>query len=477
MLVRLFHHQHTPPLMLVSLIVRLAGLLMLTACAVGEDYLPPPLELPEQWHATAGMSEGASVEEETPPLLPPMPWWLKFQDAELAQLMQRSLANNYDLKIAEARIVEAEANERAAAAGLLPQIDLTGSATRQTVNFIGGHSIEERTQAGGSGSWDIDLFGGARRQGEAAAASVEVAEAERDRVRQTVLAEVARSYVRLRSGQQQFDIILQNLEMQFYTLEVTLEQRREGDVTELEVARAEAQVATTSARLPQIETAIFAALGRLSVLTGESMPVLASRLARPVMAIPSVPPEDITQTPIQTIASRPDVRASERQLAQATALSGEAFAQLFPRLTLTGFFNGQHSNLYAPVSPWSVALNGVFPLLDFGRLRAGVDAADARQQQAFLRYQQTVLMALEETENALTAYMNEYKRMKALAIVAREQAKAAEVAREQYKAGFATQLDLLVAESNRLDAEIASTLSRTTVTENLINLYQTLGRM
>ncbi len=442
--------------------------LLLAACAAGENYHPPAPSVADRWNTAPTVSAPQKQ------MLPLMPWWAGFGDAALPELLHKALANNNDLKIAQARIREARANERAAFASLLPQIDASGNVTRQTVPVSVGKAKDTLAQAGARGAWAIDLFGGGRRRDEAAQAALEQALAQGDNARLLLLAEVAHNYVQWRSGQQQYLITVQNMDLQMETLEGTWEQRKEGDTTELEVARAQAQVGLTGARLPQIRTAMAAALNRLSTLTGEPVARLEPLIDAPA-PIPAMPPQQVLATPLQAIASRPDVRAAERRLAETTALTGEATAQLLPHLNLEAFLGTQHSNLYAPLSPWNVALTGLMPILDFGRLRAQVDAADARQQQAFFQYQQTVLLALEEIENALAAYLNEQQRMDTLDNVAAEQARAVDVAREQYKAGLATQLDLLVAEGNKLDAESALAQSEAAVSDNLILLYRALG--
>jgi outer membrane protein TolC len=215
-------------------------------------------------------------------------------------------------------------------------------------------------------------------------------------------------------------------------------------------------------------------MNRLNILCGQD-PGALNHLLSAAQALPQVPQSVVIATPISAIERRPDVRAAERRLAEAAALSNAAFAEFFPKISLSGFLSTESSLQYGSGNPWSAAVNGVLPLLNFGRIRAGVNAADARQNQAFYNYQQTILLALEETENALTSYLNEQKRRDSLAVAAAEQDKAAIIAREQYKAGVASQLDLLTAEENKLDAENDLALSDAAVAENLITLYRALG--
>ncbi len=318
------------------------------------------------------------------------------------------------------------------------------------------------------------MFGANRARLEAAGAGLEATTFDRDRTQLVLAAEIARNYVRLRASQQQYAITLQNLRIQQETLKITQGQRDEGAVSDLDVVRAQAQVNGTMARLPQIRTASVSFINRLNVLTGHA-PGTLDEVLNKVRMIPSMPPALVIATPVAVIAQRPDVSVAERRLAQATALSAAAIADFYPKLSLQGFFGVQHSQLYGVTSPWSATVTALLPLLNFGKLSSQADAADARKEQALYVYQQTILLALEEAENSLSGYLSELNRRKSLQLVAAQQAKAADIAREQYKAGIAAQIDLLVAERNRLDADNDVILSQQQVAENLILLYRSLG--
>ncbi len=195
-----------------------------------------------------------------------------------------------------------------------------------------------------------------------------------------------------------------------------------------------------------------------------------------IKPIPQVPTEQIVSLPINSIRTRPDVISAERKLAEATALNAAAFAEYFPNFSLEAFLGVSDSSIYGSASPWTATANALLPLINFGRIDAGVDAASARKQQAFYNYRQTVLLAVEETENALNAYVNEMKRKDELSEVAAIQAQAGNIAREQYRAGVASQLDLLTAERGQLDAEGEAVNSQALAAEKLMNLYKAFGR-
>jgi NodT family efflux transporter outer membrane factor (OMF) lipoprotein len=453
-----------------KLSIGLIGCLMLTACAVGEDYQKPKPVVNANWIAP---KDTAAITSQANALLKG-PWWEQFQDKTLSHLMSQALANNNDLKTAEARIRESRANEHTAWAARLPEVNGVANATRQKYGASSFGVYDSSTQLGLSGDWDLDVAGENRRRDEAAAAEIDATIADRDNVQLVLLSEVAKNYMLLRTAQRQFELTQQNLKFQQDTLDVTNGQRAAGAISDLEVARATAQAKGTAARLPQIETAIAAAINRLNILCGQNPGAMNSLLAAP-QALPQVPQSVVVATPISVIGRRPDVRAAEHRLAESAAISNAAFAEFFPKISLSGFLSTESSSEYGAGNPWSAAINGILPLLNFGKIRAGVNAADARQNQAFYNYQQTILLALEETENALTSYLNEQKRRDTLAIVAAEEDKAAIIAREQYKAGVTTQLDLLTAEENKLDSENDLALSNSAVAQNLIALYRALS--
>ena len=399
-------------------------------------------------------------------------WWERFNDPLLNDLLSKAQSTNNDVKIAKAHIDEVRGNARTATSVLFPQVNATTSLAH---NGAGSGALADTVkQVGLSAAWDIDIFGGDARNIEAAQDEIQASQADSKKALLTVLANVASNYVQLRSLQQQRALTVKNLKMQEDTLKVTLGQRHEGAVSDLEVARAKAQVSGTAARLPQINTAMVAALNRLSVLTGEQPHTLDGQLVNPE-SIPEVPTEIVVSTPLDVVERRPDILGSERRLAEATALSGAAFAELFPKVTLQGFFGGQWSKIYGFSTPLNASASALTPILDWGRIHGQIDATNARQEEAYLTYRQTVLLALEEIENALTSYLNEQKRQALLDETVRQQRKATEVATEQYKVGAATQLDLLTAENSQLEAENDLTVSKAALAVDLIQLYTAMG--
>ena len=453
----------------VSRFALLGASVTLAACAVGEDYVKPGINAAPAWNALAGAA--ASKDDETGSLPETKPaqgaWWDRFSDPVLSACLEKAATQNNDLHVAEARLIEARASERAAASGLFPQIGSSASSAN------GSASASTPTHGYGvNGSWDLDLFGGNRRRSEAAASNSEASAADLQRTKLILIAETARQYIQLRSVQQQIALTNRNLAFQRGSLRVTHGQRKEGAISDLEVARAQAQVLSTKARLPALEAAQSAALNRIAILTGAQTADIDTRLSRQA-DIPQMVSQLALATPIDVLRQRPDVTAAERRYAEASAMTGAARAARFPKLSLEGFFSS--GTQVAGVNPWSMAAGAALPLLDFGRLQAQSDAADARQQQALFAYKQSILDALGETESAISAYFAEQKRFAALTAAARQQAQAAMIAGAQYKAGIATQLDALSAAQNQLDAENAAALSKAQIAFNLVILHTALG--
>jgi multidrug efflux system outer membrane protein len=288
-----------------------------------------------------------------------------------------------------------------------------------------------------------------------------------------LLAEVARTYFDLRNAQRQLALTRRNLETQQQTYALIQTQQRGDMASDFDVQRAGARVAATAAILPALEAQRDAALNRLAVLAGTAPGGRDALLAGdPDLA--SLDRRLLVAAPAAVLAARPDVRAAERRFVASISASDAATAELFPTISLTALFGVQTSSLLS-ANPWSIGAGLVQPVLNFGLIRSRIDAADARQTQAFLGYQQTVLEALENMENALSGYLHEAGRNAALASAAERNRKATDLARRQYAAGFSGLLDLLVAERDLLDAEAGQAASDYALRKALVGIYAAAG--
>lgn len=452
--------------------------LFLAACAVGPDYKLPDIPLPVQWFGGNETSEALA----DAPKPQPIKWWENFNDPALNAILEQSFAKSLDIREAEARLREVRAAERLANASLLPQIDGFASAERRRSSGSGGSirsgGINNLYEAGFDASWEIDIFGGTRREAEAAEAQTAAAERDVEAARLSFAAEVARNYLQYRLNQTQMSLAEKNAIAQGETARITEARFREGVEGNLELSRAQAQLASTRAQIPLYAAESDASLYRLEFLAAELPGSLKEQLGK-ATDIPFATPAVALDTPLDVIRRRPDVQAAERRLAAATALQGAAFADFFPRLTLSGllgFESGRAGDLLRASSKvWSGGGSILLPLLDFGRIRANVNIADARQEQAYVQYERTLRAALQEVETAISAYLNEAARREELLQSRNANATALDISRKQYREGIISQLDVLDAQRSLYSAENALADSTAAVGVNLVRLYKALG--
>ncbi|MCJ7603129.1 MAG: efflux transporter outer membrane subunit [Desulfobulbaceae bacterium] len=465
--------------MLKQKIILIMLTMALSACMVGPDYHPPQMETPYRWSGEArGVVADASNTVSH--------WWTLFCDPELNSLIDRAVLANKNLQITEARILEARARRGIVAADAWPAVDFSGaySRSRRSENnsaasgSSGAVGAQDLFQTGFDAGWEIDIFGGVRRAVEAADAGIAVEQENRRDVLVTLLAEVARNYLELRGSQRRIVTALENIESQQQTLELTQGRFAAGLSSKLDVAQAEAQLATTEAQIPGLETAAREAVHRLGVLAGVAPTALLKELTgdSAVLCQPAEVPVDL---PSELLRRRPDIRRAERELAAATAMVGVATAELFPRFSFSGLLGLQSANLSDLVSSgsryWSIgpALN--WPLFAAGRIRAGIAVQNARQQQALLSYEQMVLTALEEVENALVAYDGEQTARRALEHAVDANRRASSIADELYRTGLVDFLNVLQSQQALYLSQDQFVQSEQRVLINLVALFKALG--
>jgi len=454
------------------------GLVLAAGCAVGPDYHPPKTKAPTNWsEAQLGGATNSAVQT--------VEWWKTFNDPELNSLIERAVAANYDLRIAEAQLLQARALRSGAVWAFTPSI--TGSASytdrqtsRNAQTFVASNQVFETHlyDASFDASWEIDVFGGLRRQLQQATAQYASVEEQRRFVLISVMAEVARNYVDVRGFQKRININHENIIAQQESVEITRARFNAGLTSELDVKQAEVLLATTRAQLPTLETALRQTVHQLSVLIGREPGALLDELAA-TAPIPAPPPEVPVGLPSELLRRRPDVHAAERDLAAATANVGVQTAELFPKFFLLGLGGYQTVSMTSWISPgsqyWSAGPTMTWRLLDFGRIRAQIKAADAQTKQALAVYEKTVLIAFQDVENALVAYGNEQVRYRALADAVAANRRAMELASELYTKGLGDYLNVLVTQRALFDVEDQLADSQRTVTANLVALYKALG--
>jgi multidrug efflux system outer membrane protein len=517
-------------------------LAVIGGCDVGPNYKPPQVQVTAAFGNLSAPSTMPSTQPSrtTPATIPLAEWWTTFRDPELDSLIQRAVKSNWDLRQATSRVRQARAQLQMIAPDEYPTINADGgyqhargskNVTIPSALFAGAGSTngggsssasaservlrqEQSQSSGGSASgggggggalpglqsplgagglpgidtdlwqvgfdasWEIDVFGGTRRNIQASTADVAAAVEDRRDTLVSLLGEVARDYINLRGAQRELEIVQENLKSQQDTLWLTRNRFNNGVATQLDVARAAAEVATTAAQIPTLVSTIRQSIHALSVLLAEQPEALNDELMK-VAPIPPVPPEVPVGLPSELLKRRPDIRRAERQLAAASARIGVATADLFPKFSITGLLgldSTQPKHLFDYGSHYYELVPGfTWPIFDAGRIRANIRAQNEAEQQAVATYQQAVLNALRDVEDALVAYENEQVRHKALAEAVDADKQAVDLATDQYKQGVADFLTVLDAERELYAAQDSLVQSDQTVSANLVTLYKALG--
>jgi outer membrane protein, multidrug efflux system len=457
---------------------------LVTSCALGPKYMPPQSRMPASWQeapVTAGAFDRSTLEH----------WWTEFHDPLLDSLVVRAIDGNLDLKIAAARVREARAARGVAASAALPQVDVNGQSARSERSdavppfnaAAGGTSpFGPRTQnvfeAGFDAGWELDVFGGVRRDVEAAVAQVQAAEEGRRDVLVTLLADVARNYAELRGIQRQIEILDATLRSQQDTLGLAKARFDAGLGTALDVERATGLLEATRSRRPELERLAKRAIYRLDVLLGQEPGTVASTLEMPKV-LPPQPPYVPDVLPSELLSRRPDLRRAERDVAAATARVGVARSELFPRFSIAGTFGrrSQDASDFGSTGSqfWFLVAGVRLPILSGGRIRANIQVQDARQETAVRQYEKAVLTAVEDVENALSSHTREQRRLETLRASVDANRRALDLATERYTGGLENFLSVLDAQRAVYGAEDGLAQSETNAIVSLIAVYKALG--
>jgi multidrug efflux system outer membrane protein len=443
----------------------------LAACAVGPNYRPAAAPAVSARNLDAAHFTAAA---------PPDGWWQQFQDPLLAQLEQRALSSDLDIAIAIERVRAARAAFTQANLDFAPHLPIQAAysgSDEQQPGFTNGRIDINSYSAGFDASWELDLFGHVRRSAQAAGAELGVQQASLADTRVSVAAEVARNYFELRGEQRQLAVAHDNIANQSEALRLTQIRYDAGRVTELDVDSALARLKATEATLPLLDAAEKRSDYRLAVLLGLKPGELDAELTPSSSATLTEP------LPVGNVSDflrrRPDVRVAERNLAEATARVGVATADLFPRVTVTGFvgfLSGNSAQLgLASTRAWAVSPVVSWPGLDFGTAHARLRAAKAESAGALAAYDKAVLGALEDFENACVNYSRQIARLSSVVEQAEASRKAAQLAAIQYREGGINFLVLLDAQRTELEAEDQVAQAETGVNTGAVAVYKALG--
>jgi len=452
------------------------GFLLATACKVGPDYTPPQTEMPDAWHqaATDGLVDGeASVQT----------WWKVLDDPVLTDLIHQAEEANLDLHAAFYSIQAARALRGIANGQRIPSLTGFGDVDRadfsENARAPGLGEATNQIGLGAEAFWELDVFGRIARQVESRTAALEASLEDYRDILVSVLAEVALAYVDLRTVQLRIDYTEKNIETQKQTLELTQDRFDAGLVSALDVAQAETNLASTQSELPVLHRTLEIDYNRLSVLLGQTPGALQSELGGAEGKIPVPTDEVAVGLPADLMRQRPDIRRAERQLASATALIGVATADLYPRFSLSGLLSLEASSLSDLASGDSVtwALGGGFRwnLFRGGRVRNGIRLQEARTAQSLVAYEQTVLFAVEEVEDALVSYKTEQQRRDRLIESVDANERSLDLVMTQYRAGLADFQNVLDTQRSLVTRQNQLAASEGLVVQSLVALYRALG--
>lgn len=478
----------------------------LAGCAAGPDFHAPDTPI----HTGVFTPTGAADTPSQPVAQDLAPdWWELFRDPVLVGLERDVLAANLDLRAASVRFDQSRAELKITGAQLMPQVNANASQLRERASpngilaLTGSSSSVSATSSNGSdafgttslpgengsppyslsqygldASWELDLWGRARRARESAAAQMEAAHFDAQAVRVSITAEVAHVYLELRGVQSDLRIARANADLAAKSLHVAQRRAQQGVATQFDTSVSAAQVATFKAAIPALEQRRAALMNALAMLLAQPPHALDERLSG-TDDIPRLPAQVPVGLPSQLAHRRPDILRSEAQLHAATAAIGVAKADFYPSISLTGSF-GFQALKFSEVGNWSSRQFAVGPVLHLpifegGRLTGNLALTEARQQEAAIIYQGTVLSAWHEVDNALTAYRTVQQRAELLDVAVSENRQALKNAERRYAQGAADYLNVLVTQQRLLDSENAASRSRTDMALAMVSLYKALG--
>jgi NodT family efflux transporter outer membrane factor (OMF) lipoprotein len=457
------------------------ALLLLSACAVGPNYTAPDLHLTQSFHAAPATPASQPVPLKT--------WWTSFGDPELDRIVERVRDQNLELAEAGARVDQSRAAAEAAGAALLPTVSAVGDASsvRQSLQtpigeigkglpgFKRDYNLYE---AGAAASWEIDLFGGLRRQHEAAKAETLAAHDQAEAVRVAMTAEAADAYFAVRGLQARLDVARRQEGVQVDLAALLQRQVDQGVAPERELNQAKAALQDVRASIPPLTTALEAEFNRLDVLMGAQPGTWRTELETPA-AIPAPPALATADGPAALLRRRPDVLAAEHRLVAANARIGAALSDYYPKLSLAGLFEGQsidQNTLFAPAALQSQAGAALhWRLFDFGRVDAEVAGARGTRAEALAAYRLTVLKATEEVENAFTDLAQQQARAAALDKEVADLNAARGQTEQAYEEGVVSLIEVRDVDRNLLTASDQLAQARTGAAKAAVQTFRALG--
>lgn len=442
--------------------------LFLSACTVGPDYQRPVVTAPETWRSPAAE---AAVD---------LAWWEEFQDPALRDLIREALESSHDLRIAVARVDQARALAGITRADQFPSVNAGASASRNRVSDtteprgFGGES--NRFAVAADLSFELDLWGRLRRATEAARAELLATEEARNVVQLTLVSDVANAYLHLRHLDLELETTRRNVASRRDSLRIVRDRFDAGLTSALDLHQAEAGLAATAARVPELERLIAQTENQLSILVG--VPPRAIVRGRPLNAQAALP-EIPAGLPSDLLERRPDIRLAEAALVAANARIGVAKAEYFPRISLTGLLGVESADLSDLFQSGSrilgIGAGLAQPVFNGGRIRNNLDFAEARQREAVAVYEQTIYQSFRDVEDALVAHRKSRESLAEQSVAVRASREALDVADSRYRSGLTTYLDVLDAQRTLLAAEVEESRVLLQQLVSIVQLYRALG--
>jgi len=460
------------------------GLFVSACTTVGPDYQQPQVSVLDKWHEEADSGINSQTEEIQ------AKWWTVFNDPTLNQLIDTAYQQNLDVQIAATRIIEARARLGIAVGGLYPQsqsVNGGGTRNRLSDNALNGFDALDSTfshfNLGFDAAWELDVWGRLARGVESADNTLLASIANYDDVLVSLTAEVAAAYVQLRTFEERIALAKQNEAIQQRSLTITKVRFDNGATTELDVTQASALLYSTRALTHSLETGLRQSRNALSTLLGLPPGDLASLLTKSGK-IPAAPPQVAVGIPMEMLRRRPDIRQAEMQAAAQSALIGVAQGELYPKFGLLGsvglattssggndfgdlFSSDSLVGMAGPVFSWSI--------LNYGRIKNDVRVQDARYQQTIIRYQNSVLLAAQEVEDAMVAFLNAQRQSTELEVSVKSSNRSVDLSLIQYRDGVTDYTRVLNSQDFLVQQQDYYTAVRGDIALSLISMYKALG--
>ena len=454
----------------------LALVLVLGGCAVGPNYEEPDVTAPDAWTS--------AVEDELSQQVPDLEgWWTTLGDTTLTALIAQADTSNLDIAAALGRLKEARAGTGAAKGAYWPSLDAYGNWSRAQISEesppgnIAGAGPTNLWQAGFDASWEIDIFGRNRRTVEAATAIWQSSVEDYRDVLVSLYAEVAANYIAVRTLQARLDYAVNNADALKDTAQLTQDRYDAGLTSLLDVTRAQSNLATQRAAIPSLEADLNAAMNRMAILLGMPPGALHDRLGEP-RALPTPPDSLLVGLPADLLRRRPDVRRAERELAAQTARIGVATADLYPSFSIRGVLgleSTEWGDLGGSSTTWNLIPGFRWNLFNGGTTRNNIRIQEARAEQTLVAYEQTILVALEDVENAMVSLDRERVRRDQLLVAVETSEQSVSLVHTQYISGLTDFQNYLDAQRSLISRQDELAVSEGAVVQNLIALNKALG--